>query len=121
MHAVEEETVKRFVNDVQRCDEQKRRLDECGEIFELAVAVGMPFVGWFIRDAHGEKGDDRREQVEAGVQCLGEYAQASRAENEKSLQRNQQHGRANAQQCRPALLARFFILPSCRHCLTRLP
>src|SRR5580700_7983160 len=71
VYVVEEQPVKRFVNDVERGKEQERGLNECGEIFKLAVAVGMPFIRWLIRDAHGKKGDDSREQVQAGVQGLG--------------------------------------------------
>src|SRR5580704_5312318 len=77
MHAMEKEPVKCFVNDVERGEEQERGLNECGKIFELAVAVGMPLVGWLIRDAHGEESDDGGEQVQAGVQSFGENAQAS--------------------------------------------
>ncbi len=64
MHGVEEEPVKRFINDVERGEEQQTGLDECGKVFEFSVAVGMAFVGRFIRDAHGEKRDDCRNQVQ---------------------------------------------------------
>jgi len=73
MHAVEEKPVKRFINNVESGDEEKCRFNECGEIFELAVAVGMAFVGRLIRDTHGKECNDGREQVQAGVQRLGEH------------------------------------------------
>ena len=121
MDAVEKEPVKRFVNNVQRGEEQERRLDECGEILELAMAIRMAFVGRFIRDAHREECDDRSKQVQARVQSFGEDAQASRADDEKSLQGNQQHGRADAQQCRSALFVCFLVLVSLYHGPPRLP
>ena len=112
MHGAEEEPVKRFINDVERGEEQQTGLDEGGKIFEFAVAVGMAFVGRFIRDAHGEKGNDGRDQVQTRVQRFGEDAQAARAENEKSLQRNEQYRGADAQQRRPPLFTRFLVLPN---------
>ena len=74
MHAVKEEPVKCFVNDVKSSEEKQCRLDKCGEIFKFAVAIWMAFICWFIRHAHGEKCDNGREQVESRVQRLGEDA-----------------------------------------------
>ncbi len=63
IHAAEKEPVKRFINDVERGEEQQTGLDEGGKVFEFSVAIGMAFVGRFIRDPHGEKGDDGRNEV----------------------------------------------------------
>src|SRR5580693_4325060 len=87
VHAVEEEAVKRFINDIESGQEQQRGFYESGEIFKLAVAVGMAFVRRFIRNAYGEKSDDRGEQVQAGVQGFREDAQAARANDEKIFHR----------------------------------
>ncbi len=81
----------------------------------------MSLIRRLVGDSNGKKCNDRREQVQAGVQRLGEDTQAARTENEKRFQGNQQSGRGNAQERRPALFARFLVLLGRHHRLTRLP
>ena len=73
----------------------------------------MALVGRFIRDAHGEKCDDGRDEVQTGMQCFGEYAQAARTQDEESLQRNEYNGGADAQQRRRSSFRVLLVLPGC--------
>ncbi len=70
MHAAKEKAAKRFVNNVQRCEQKQPGLDERGKILEFSVAIGMLFVGGPIRHPHGEKRDNCGDQVQTGVQRL---------------------------------------------------
>src|SRR5260370_1326141 len=60
MHAAKEKAAKRFVNNVQRCEQKQPGLDERGKILEFSVAIGMLFVGGPIPHPHGEKRDKCR-------------------------------------------------------------
>ncbi len=51
MHGAEEKPLKRFENNVESGDQEKRGLDERREIFEFAVTVGMALVGRLIGNA----------------------------------------------------------------------
>jgi len=46
----------------------------------------MLFVGRLIRNADGQKCDDGGDQVEPGVQCFGQDAQAVGADHQKRLE-----------------------------------
>ncbi len=49
MHAAEKQTVKCFINNVERRQRQQAGRHECGEILELSVTVRMPLVGRLVR------------------------------------------------------------------------
>src|SRR5260370_1242865 len=91
VQVAKEQPGKRFINDVESRQREQSGLDECGEVLKFPVPVGMPLIGRLVGHAHGEKSNDRGNQVQAGVQRLRKDAQASRADDEKCLQRNQQH------------------------------
>jgi len=87
-----------FVDDVDGGENEQAGFDEGGEIFELAVAVGMAFVRGLVGDADGKKRDDGSDKVEAGMERFGEDAEAVGADDQESFQTKQDGGRANAQQ-----------------------
>src|SRR5260370_564889 len=104
VQVAKEQPGKRFINDVESRQREQSGLDECGEVLKFPVPVGMPLIGRLVGHAHGEKSNDRGNQVQAGVQRLRKDAQASRADDEKCLQRNQQHRGAHAQERGSAVL-----------------
>ena len=61
---MEKQSHKRLKDDVERGEQQKPGFDEGGEIFILAVAVGVLLIRGLVREAHGEVSDDGRDQVE---------------------------------------------------------
>ena len=71
------------------------------------MAVGVALVGRLIGNADGEKRDHRRHEVEAGMERFGEDAQAAGTQDEKRLQRDEDDGRADAEQRRLFFLAHF--------------
>ena len=107
VHAAEKQPVKRFVNDVQRGQRQEARLHKRRKVFKLSVPVGMGLVRRPIGHTDGEKGDNRGNQIQAGVQRLGKHAKAARAYHQEGFQGNQQRRRTHAQKRGALLLPRF--------------
>ena len=66
-------------------------------------------VGGLIGDAHGKKGNDGSEKVEAGMHRLRQNAQAAGARYQKNLERQQQHGGADGRQRGEAFFARGLL------------
>ena len=89
---MEEEPGEGFIDDVERRDNQEPGFEEGREVFKFAVAVGMALVGGLIGDADGEKGDDGGDEVEAGMECFGENAEAAGAPNEEGLETQEDSG-----------------------------
>ena len=48
VHGLEEQTLEGFIDDVEGGEYQQPGLDEGGEIFEFAVAIGMALVGRLV-------------------------------------------------------------------------
>ena len=94
----EEQAAEGFPDDVDGSEEQQAGLDECGEIFDFSVAVGVNLVGRLVGNADGEIGEDGGNQVEAGVQRFREHAQAAGGGGQKHLQRNQHQCREDRAQ-----------------------
>jgi hypothetical protein len=90
VNTVKEHAVEGFVDDVKRRQYQEARFHEGGEIFKLAVTVGMSFVGGLVGNAEGQEGDDGCDQIQSGVQRFAQDTKAARADDQKSFQRNQQ-------------------------------
>ena len=80
LHVMKEKTVHGLVDDPDAGEEEQAGFDEGGDVFDLAVAVLILGVGGQVADAHGIEGDDGGDQIERGVQGLGENAEAA-AEN----------------------------------------
>ena len=121
VHAAEKQPVKRFVNDVQGSQRQQARLHERGEVFKLPVSVGMGLVCRPIGNSNGKKSDNRGNQIQPGVQRLGQHAEAPRFDNQERFQRNQQGRRTHAQKRGPLLLPRFLDWRHYFHRGSRLP
>ncbi len=95
---MKKEALEGFINDVDGSEDQEAGLDEGGEIFEFAVAVRMALVGGPVGNADGEKGDDRGNKIEAGMEGLGKHAEAARADDQKGFQTKKEGGGADAEQ-----------------------
>ena len=65
---------------------KQARLQERRETLHFAVAVGVVGVGRTVGHAHRQKGNDRGDEIQAGMQGLGEHAEAPRQVAEKNLQ-----------------------------------
>ena len=102
-HGVKEQALERFPDDVHRREKQQRGFHERRKAFHFSVAVEMLRVGGLVRDANGEICDDCGDQIENGMQCFGENAQAARRDREKNLQRNEYDGRSHRAERRHSL------------------
>src|SRR4029077_6884047 len=49
VHVVEEQAIKRLINDVESCQRQQPGFDERGKILKLAVPVGMLLIRRLVR------------------------------------------------------------------------
>ena len=92
LRGAEEQPLKRFPDDVERGEKQQSRFDERGKALDFSVAVEMLRVGGLIRHAHGKIGDDRRDEIEDGMQRFGKNSQAARDRREEHLQRDEHDG-----------------------------
>ena len=110
LHAVEEQALKRFPDDVERGEEQQTGLDKRGKAFHLVVAVRVLCVGGLFRDANRKVRDDRGDQVQNRVQRFGENAQAARHRRQENFQKHEQHRRADRSERRQAFFTiRAFV------------
>ncbi len=71
---------------------EERRLGERREVLGLAVPVLVALVGRLRRDADREEGQQRGDEVGAGVDRLGDEAEAVRGEADRELQRDERAG-----------------------------
>src|SRR5689334_12359429 len=120
VHAVEEEPVERFINDVQGSDEKQAGFDKRGKVLELAVAVGVALVRGEIRNAQGKKSDDGGHKVEPGMQGFAEDAEAAGANHEERFEADKESRRTDAEK-RGVLFFPGFDCMLTRHALVSLP
>ena len=92
MDVAEEDPLDRLIDDPAAGDEKEDGLDEGGEILDLAVAVRMGFVGRAVRDADGDEGDERGDEVEPRMGGLGQDAERSAEEADDELHAGQAQG-----------------------------
>ena len=71
------ETLPGFHQDPHHGKQHQQRFGERGKVFHLAVAVGVGFVGWPVRDRDGDQNEQGGQQIEAGVRSLGQHAEAA--------------------------------------------
>ena len=83
---MEEDAVDGFVGDPEAGDDHQAGFHEGGEVLNLAVAVGVIFVGGLAGDAHREEGEARAQQVDAGMRRIGEHAQRTGEDAGDNLQ-----------------------------------
>ncbi len=95
LHGVKEEPLDRLPDDVEGGDHQQARFDKRRKTFDFAVAVRVAGVGREIGDANGQIGENRSDEVEAGMHRLGEHAEAVRGDGEHDLDEHQHDRRAN--------------------------
>ena len=95
MNFVQEQAPQRFIDDLERRDEQQPGLYEGRETFHFSMAVQMIGVGRLIRDAHRNIGDHRGDEVEHRMHHLGKNAEAAGGNGEEGLEGQEYHGRAD--------------------------
>ena len=83
------------VRDVEAREHEDRGLAERGQVLGLAVPVGMPAVGGAAGDADREEREKRGDEVGAGVDRLGDQAEAAGREPGAELERDQRAGSGN--------------------------
>ena len=71
------------------------RLRQCGEVLRLAVAVLVAGIGGPAGDADREEGQQRRDEVGAGVERLGDEPEAAAREAGAELERDESRRRAD--------------------------
>src|SRR6516164_8066864 len=81
----------------------------------------MSLIRRTVRHAHGQKRDDRGNQIESRMKRFGKHAEAPRAPDQKRLQAQQHGGGSNAQQGRPLLLLNRLVQISWNRHRLRLP
>ena len=99
---VEEQPLRRFMDDPNAGDKQQQGLEEGREVLDLSVAVGVLAVGGPAGDAHGPERHGGGQQVEPRMQGLGENAQAVGREPDAELRAGQQEGRRQRRHGDPA-------------------
>ena len=87
--------------DEQRHEQQEGALAERGQVLGLAMAVVVLAVGRAERHAHGEEGEQGGHEVGARVDRLGEERERARGEPGGELDRDEEHGRGDAELRRP--------------------
>ena len=92
-----DQAVDRLVRDEQRDEHQERALAERREVLGLAVAVVVLAVGRADRDAHREQGEQRGDEVGAGVGRLGDEGERAGDEAGDELDRDEEDGGGDAQ------------------------
>jgi hypothetical protein len=55
----------------------------------------MPFIRRLIGNAHRKISDESGDQIQAGMEGFGKYAQAARGQRQENLQAHQQNGGAD--------------------------
>ena len=82
---------------------EDRGLAERAEILGAAVPVGVIRVGQGARQADGEEGQDRRDDVAGGLDARGDEGEAAGEQAGPELEDHQQRGRGDREQRRPRL------------------
>ena len=72
---VEDDAAERFADDPDAGGEHDAGFDECGEGFDLAVAVVVVLVGGTVGDLDGEEGDGGGDEVDGGVGGFAQHAE----------------------------------------------
>ena len=99
----------RLGRDRHRHQDQERALPERGQMLGLAVAVLVVAVGRADRDPHRVERQQRRDQVGAGVDRLGDEGQRAGDQSGDELDRHQQDAAATLSSAVRRLLAASFI------------
>ena len=87
-----------FVNDPHTGDQQQQRFEKRRKILYFAVSIGVFPVRRAARDAHGEEGDGRRDQVQGRVGSLRQNTQAAGGNPNHEFHGGQEHGRQHGTQ-----------------------
>jgi len=103
VHIDEEEALDRFINDPDAGEEQQEGLEQSGEVFDLAVAIGVLKVGGAAGEAHGEQGDHRRDQIEGGMGGLGQNAHTAGHQAGDDLESGEKEGGDDGGERHPVL------------------
>ena len=90
LHRVEEDPLHCLPDDPRARKGHQDRLAKCGEVLNLAVAVGMIIVGRLVAHLDGKEGQRRPHQIESRVRRIRQHAEGARKQTSRQLQ--QSHG-----------------------------
>jgi hypothetical protein len=86
LHTAKEKALDRLVGNPGASQQEQAGLKKGRKALHFAVAVLMIGISRLVGNAHGEKSDKGRDQVEAGVRGLGQNAQGARGQAHNNLQ-----------------------------------
>ena len=89
-----------FGDDPDAGGEHEDGLDEGGEGFDFAVAVGVVVVGGAVGDLDGEESDGGGDEIDGGVGGLGEHAERAGEEAGEELEERDDRGRRRRRRAR---------------------
>ena len=72
---VVDDAVERLIDDPGAGEGHEDGFAKRGEVFDLAVTVGMVFVGGLVTDLNRKEGQRNADEVERGVGGVGEHAE----------------------------------------------
>ncbi len=105
LDVLEEQPLDRLIDDPGTGAEQEERLEKRGEVFDLAVAVGVLFIRGAAREADRHQGDERGNEVKAAVRHLREDAEAAGHDPHDQLEQRQKDGCDHRAERRAVFLA----------------
>ena len=105
-----------LIDDPDAGDEQQARLDKRRKTLEFAVAVLVVGIRRLVAHPHREQRDHGSHQVKAGVQRLGENAQAPGGKPHHKFQSRDQHGGKNRVARNPAFFRAHRLRIECLLC-----
>ena len=74
-------------------EQEQRRLAERRDVLELSVAIGVRGVGRPVRHPHRHPGHAGREEIDAGMQRVGDQREAADGQPDDKLRRRQNEAR----------------------------
>ena len=83
----------RFHHDAAGEEQEQRRFAERGDVLEFAVAVGVRGVGRPVGDADCGQRNAGRQEIDAGVQRVGDQRQAADQKADDELRRRENEAR----------------------------
>ena len=92
VHRLEEEPDDGLVDDPGAGHKKQHGFDQGGEIFDLAVAVGMIVVRRLVGDVNGQQGDDGGDEVERRVGRFRQDPETARDQADDELHPRQEDG-----------------------------
>ena len=89
MNFFKKEAANGFVNDPGTGGEEQEGLEKSREVFDLAVAVAVLFIGWPARHTHRKQRHDGRDKIQSAVSNFRQDAQAAGHDADDQLEQGE--------------------------------